>query len=133
MGNPSVEPPTKNLRRWQRGNVSLLAESALLPELPEGARALLQQIAPQQFFLPDGRRATGHWEKQRKGVLDLYSGKAGLAKELAKLHVCWVLIFDYVHGEDQTAPIVQKLILSPILESSRRRSFLVDGGCSRVC
>lgn len=63
-------------------------------------------------------------------MLDLYSGKAGLAKELAKLHGCWVLIFDYVHGEDQTAISYSAEVDS---FSSRRRSFLVDGGCFRMC
>lgn len=95
-------------------------ESSNLPELSDEARALLREFAPSQFFLPGGRRAQQHCEFRQKGFLDLFSGKAGVAKSLSKRFGVWVLTFDFERGEEQN-------LLNP--ELRQRILAMIRAGC----
>lgn len=105
VASKEVAPPPKTVTSLpQRDSGEKLLESgecSTLPELSSEARALLQEFAPSQFFLPGGRRAKHRCEFQRKGFLDLFSGKAGVAKSLSRRFGVWVLTFDFDRGEEQ--------------------------------
>eukprot|EP00435_Cladocopium_sp_Y103_P033667 s2641_g8.t1 len=87
--------------RRPRQNHGSVVEDPRLPELSEAARQLLAQIPHQQFLLPGGKRAGPGFVPSRRGMLDLYSGEAGVAKALTKTFSTWVLTFDFCHGEGQ--------------------------------
>ena len=112
LGRPEDGSTVPSRRRGGRRRRPGFVEDDQLPALPAAARDLLQSLAPQQFLLPGGSRAFSPVAFRRKGVLDLYSGKAGVAKELANLYGCWVLTFDYTHGDDQNLldPDIQKRV-----------------------
>lgn len=81
--------------------------------LPEEALALLRSFKPNQFFWPDGKRGSVLPPFDCPGFLDLYSGKAGVARSLASTFGCWVLSIDWDHGadEDLLAPDLQRRLL----------------------
>jgi len=76
-------------------------EHSALPALSAEARALLARFPRAQFLMPGGKRATAEFAPTGQGFLDLYSGKAGVARELSKTYKTWVLTFDFCHGEGQ--------------------------------
>ena len=93
-------------------------ESPRSPKLSARARALLRKLPPSQFLLPDGQRGEAGFVPRRKGILDLYTGAAGVARASARRGQVWVLTFDIEHGGDQnlllpqTQTLVKALICS---------------------
>ena len=65
------------------------------------AKSLLAGFQHHQFILPNGKRAKKGFVPDRQGVVDLYSGAAGVAKQIAKTYGVWVLTVDYNGGPDQ--------------------------------
>ena len=76
-------------------------ENPRSPVLSSSASALLAAIPARRFFAPGGKRASGQIPWERQGFLDLYSGKAEVARQISKQFNVWVLTFDFTHGEDQ--------------------------------
>ena len=71
------------------------------PLLSAAARAALAAFPAAQFFAPGGKRAPAGFQPQRRGILDLYSGDAGVARALSRKYGVWVLTFDFDHGPGQ--------------------------------
>ena len=81
-----------------------MTENLRSPLLSNAAQAALQELPYQMFLLPGGRRARCAADVAglcRRGVLDLYSGAAGVAKQLAKRFNIWVVTVDFEHGSEQ--------------------------------
>ena len=76
-------------------------ENLSSPLLSEKAAELVNRFPAGQFFCPGGIRATGTVQWQRKGFVDLYSGRAEVARQISKIFGIWVLTFDVTHGEKQ--------------------------------
>ena len=95
-----------------RSRPSRVMENEALPFLSEESLALLQQCPAAQFFGPDGKRCRGPVSFKRRGILDLYSGAAGVARALSKKYRVWVLCFDFAHHpkENLLDSGVQKLL-----------------------
>ena len=91
-------------------------EDERLPLLSAEAADVLSKIPKVQFILPGGRRAGKDFVPQRQGYLDLYSGKAGVAKSLAQRFGTWVITFDFCHeeGQDLLLPEVQQVVFDLI-------------------
>lgn len=108
----AVKPGTPELSGRCRENPAseLLNETAL---------ALLERFPGMQFIPPGGGRREKSFRPKRKGFLDLFSGKAGVARELAKQCNVWVLTFDYEHGVEQD-------LLQPELQQHLKQ--LVEAG-----
>ena len=92
----SSEPP-----QGRRRAPHVAMENDRSPLLTERQRALLATLPAECFVLPGGRRATERPILHRCGVLDLYSGKAAVAKSLARRFNIWVVTVDFEHGSDQ--------------------------------
>eukprot|EP00438_Fugacium_kawagutii_P010863 Skav216247 [mRNA] locus=scaffold20:89010:95933:+ [translate_table: standard] len=78
-----------------------IEENHRSPLLSAEALQLLHALDPEQVLLPGGRRARSKEELRgltRAGFLDLYSGKAGVARELSRKYRVWVVTFDFDHG-----------------------------------
>ena len=95
--SPKRAPRPRNRVRSHAGR----AEHRGLAMLSAEALQLLAEFPAAQFFMPGGRRAPTGFKPLRQGVLDLYSGEAGVARNLSKRFNTWVLTFDFCHGEDQ--------------------------------
>ena len=78
----------------------LRPQTAMEP-LSSEALSLLQSFACAQFVLPHGQTAEEGWSPSTQGYLDLYSGKKGVAKQLATLSGMWVLTFELECGAEQ--------------------------------
>ena len=69
-----------------------MAEHSNSPLLSADSREALRLLPAHMFLLPGGRRAPDEWDPsclQRRGVLDLYSGDAGVARALSKKFGVW--------------------------------------------
>lgn len=97
-----VAPPSNssNRRLDDCDDVAPPEENPLSPLLPEEARRLLSELPPGQFLF-NGKRNHKGFLFRRKGFLDLYSGKAGVALQLSRRFKVWVLTFDWEHGHEQ--------------------------------
>ena len=102
-----------------------IAENPCAGALAAEARALLREFAPDQFVLPGGRRAKTTPALQRKGFLDLFSGRAGTATCLSRLFGVWVLTFDFERGEEQN--LLNPELREKILQLIRSDCFLGVG------
>ena len=93
-------------------------ESSRAPLLSDAAKKLLALFPGSQFILPGGRRGDKKFSPCRKGFLDLYSGKCGVAKQLARRHNVWVLTFDVElgSGQDLLDSSLQSLLLQMVEE-----------------
>ena len=76
-------------------------------------------------MLPGGRRAKTTPALQRKGFLDLFSGRAGTATCLSRLFGVWVLTFDFERGEEQN--LLNPELREKILQLIRSDCFLGVG------
>eukprot|EP00435_Cladocopium_sp_Y103_P029655 s4131_g7.t1 len=85
-----LEITSPKARRRANSHV-LPAEHMALPKLSAEAQELLALLPRAQFFAPGGRRAAADFVPVRQGFLDLYSGKAGVARILSKRYHSWVL------------------------------------------
>eukprot|EP00438_Fugacium_kawagutii_P032532 Skav202150 [mRNA] locus=scaffold970:142130:165817:- [translate_table: standard] len=96
--------------------MSHFAENADAKLLSPAAVQKLASFPAAQFFAPGGRRASASFVPRRQGILDLYSGQAGVARWLSKKFHVWVLTFDFDHGMDQNLldTTVQQSILEAI-------------------
>ena len=116
-------------RRRQRKQVR---ENPLSPKLEKEAMELLRSMPTAQFIGPDGRRLQDGevFPFQRCGFLDLYSGRAGVAKALAKKGRIWVLTFDFTHdpSENLLTAEVQALILKML-----RAGCFLGAGAAPEC
>lgn len=101
------------------------AENGSLAALSAEAQELLATFPAAQFILPGGGRAPPSFVPQRQGVLDLYSGVAGVAKCLAKKFNTWVLTFDVCHGEGQD--LLDVSLQDKILAAVAARAFWCVG------
>ena len=93
------------------GAISGHPVSSLDPE----ALAILESFPEQQFF-----RAKGVVGFPGRGALDLYSGRAGIARALIRKGCPWVLSFDWVRAAEEN--LLNKDLQSKILR-------LIDLGC----
>jgi len=103
----------------------------LAGELSDEARPLLQEFAPAQFLLPGGRRAKHVPSFQRKGFLDLYGGKAGVAKSLSQRFGVWTFTFDFDRGEEQN--LLSRELQQKIFKMMRAGCFLGVGAAPECC
>ena len=74
------------------------------PLLTSKQRTLLSSLPGQCFLLPGGKLAAPDFQPsklRRRGVLDLYSGAAGVAKSTSKRFQVSVLTMDFSHGVEQ--------------------------------
>jgi hypothetical protein len=53
----------------------------------------LKNFPAQEFFAPEGIRASGSVDWQRCGFLDLYSGQAEVARQISTQFNIWVLAY----------------------------------------
>ena len=98
---PLVQGVTKNrLGRVSTSSSRYHKENQLSPELSDAASTLLASFPRHQFFFA-GRRVDDDFVPQRRGFLDLYSGKAEVARQISKLFNVWVLTFDFEHGAEE--------------------------------
>ena len=129
VGTSSSELPSGGKRR-----VAAMEENERAAELSAEAKSLLQRLPPHMFLLPGGRRAKDASEVsqlRRCGVLDLYSGQAGVAKEISKKFKVWVVTVDFAHGAEQD--LLDPGLQSRLLELMRVRSFLGLGAAIECC
>ena len=101
INNTTGSPPEPPLGRT-RFDVEAM-ENPKSPLLGCNAKKLLEKIPNECFLLPGGRRLRvgEKFNPKRAGVLDLYSGKAAVAKRLAKRYKIWVITVDFEHGSNQ--------------------------------
>ena len=111
----SAKPGSKGSQRRSR-----VLENEALPELSEESLSLLRALPAAQFFGPDGRRMLGAFSCKRRGILDLYSGAAGVARALSKKYRVWVLCFDFSHHP-------QEDLLDKKVQGSIKR--MIKSGC----
>ena len=119
--SPPGLPNGRNLRR-SHGKIS---EHPALPELSAETRDLLQLFPRSQFLLPGGVRASTGFVPEKLGVLDLYSGEAGVARALSKSFNTWVLTVDFCHGEGQD--LLDKSLQERLLQLIRSGAFWCVG------
>ena len=81
-------------------DLAVLSENEASPFLSADAVAALQEFPGMRFLAPGGRRLSS-FRPRRAGVLDLFSGKAGVARQVSRRFRLWVLTFDFTHGDDQ--------------------------------
>eukprot|EP00438_Fugacium_kawagutii_P002456 Skav235884 [mRNA] locus=scaffold5594:13070:15073:+ [translate_table: standard] len=110
-------PPSGRMGRlpWRAAKTALCAE----------AKELLGSFKASQFFWPDGKRGDAKLVFDGPGFLDLYSGKAGVAKSLALTFGCWVLSVDWDHGADED--LLQPELQRKLLRLVELRAFLGVG------
>lgn len=106
-----------------RHHFSAVPENEMSPLLSENAKELLLRFEPQQFILPGGKRANSYEQIRllsRAGFLDLYSGEAGVARELARKFNVWVITWDSTSGvsQDLLVPKVQRKVFQLLEESA---------------
>ena len=103
-------PPEELSKVFARPEV---AENESYALLTEEQLALVRTIPAEQFIAPSGRRAHGGLRPARRFFLDLYSGRAGVARQIAKQGNVFVLTFDFERGSEQDLlkPEVQTLIM----------------------
>eukprot|EP00435_Cladocopium_sp_Y103_P037015 s110_g9.t1 len=127
VASKEVAPPLNKVTKLElecEGQRNFVAEeNAKSPALTSSARDLLLRLEPQQFILPGGKRARSAEQIRklgRAGFLDLYSGEAGVAKELAKRFNVWVVTWDSVAGpaQDLLDPKVQRLVFQLLEEGA---------------
>eukprot|EP00435_Cladocopium_sp_Y103_P042123 s672_g11.t1 len=108
----SSEPPRP--RGHVRSAMAQVGEH--LPLLSQQAKELLSQFPRSQFFAPGGKRAGAGFVPTRQGVLDLYSGAAGVARYVSRKYKVWVLTIDYEHGPGQNLldPALQELLFKTL-------------------
>lgn len=100
-------------------------ESMRAPLLSEAARVALAAFPSTQFFAPGGKRAPAGFRPQRRGILDLYSGDAGVARALSRKYGVWVLTFDFDHGPGQD--LLNEEVQRRIFAALEAESFLGVG------
>lgn len=100
------------------GLVACTAQSASV--LSPAAIELLAGIPFRQFVLPRSWKVSKSWRPTTAGFLDLYSGKKGVAHELADLGNVWVITFELDDGLEQD-------VLSPHNKETIRG--LLQSGC----
>ena len=130
QGTPSAKVGVSNQPCLQRHPTGAIRKPAMdvlpnVPALPADAAAALAKFSHGQFFAPGGRRAQPGFVPTGQGVLDLYSGDAGVARWLSKRYGVWVLTFDYEHGPGQD--LLDESVQQSILDSLRAGAFLAVG------
>jgi len=100
-------------------------ESMKAPLLSAAARAALAAFPAAQFFAPGGKRAPAGFQPQRRGILDLYSGDAGVARALSRKYGVWVLTFGFDHGPRQD--LLNEEVQQKIFAALEAESFLGVG------
>ena len=123
LGNRSTTSSSELPGRRSHGQVR--EENPLSPVLPPEAKRLVQSFPAKQFFAPGGVRHAGSVDWQRCGFIDLYSGKAEVARQISKQFGVWVLTFDFTHGENQN--LLDKDLQERILELIRSGAVLGIG------
>ena len=73
---------------------------------------LLKAFPVEQFVLPSWASNRADWRPSRVGYLDLYSGKKGVARELAELTGGWILSFEILDdpAQDLSSPHLRRLL-----------------------
>ena len=129
VSNQVAPPESKELKHDMSAaplpSSSELPPAARGPALSEQAAALLRALPARQFFAPGGARAGGPVIWKRRGYLDLYSGRAEVARQLSKQFGIWVLTFDFEHGENQD--LLDPAVRQQIEELVRAGAFLGVG------
>lgn len=94
------------------------------------ASALLAGFSHSQFFYK-GKRAAADFRPTHRGFLDLYSGRAEVAKQLSLKYGVWVLTFDYDRGveQDLLQPQLQHTLRSLVEEDA---FYVWSWSCTRV-
>lgn len=108
-------------------------ENARSPELSASCKELLRQMPPASFMLPGGKRLRQGetFLPERAGILDLYSGRAAVARKLAKRHRVWVLTFDFEHGSDQN--LLDPKLQALLEEAVKLGAFVGVGAAPECC
>ena len=99
--------------------------------LNETALALLERFPGAQFIPPGGGKREKSFRPRRKGFLDLFSGKAGVAREIARQCNVWVLTFDYEHGAEQD--LLQPELEQHLKQLVEARAFAGFGAAPECC
>lgn len=125
----SLEPPvgTRSVRE-------AMDENPRAGQLSAAAHLALQQLPFTMFYGPGGKRLSSAADLlalQRRGVLDLYSGEAGVAKAISRKYKVWVCTVDFSHGSDQD-------LLNPELQETLKQlvtleCFLGMGAAPECC
>ncbi|CAE7307382.1 unnamed protein product, partial [Symbiodinium sp. CCMP2456] len=120
----------KDYELEQRRRVDETACEGCVFDLHPHITDVLLKFDSEQFVLPKKSRKRLSELLLRPGYLDLYSGSAGVAHELAAASGTWVLTFDYARSaaEDLLEPGLQQTLL----ELTRLRAF-AGLGAGPVC
>ncbi len=110
---PSTQPNQPRGRSTARGKGS--------SKLSKRALEMLQSFPKEQFVLPKG----GVWPPTEPGLLDLFSGERGVAKEAAKLGT-WSLCFDVEHSPEED--LCNEELRMRLAEAVREGCFSALGG-----
>jgi hypothetical protein len=98
-----------------------LVDAVSLPRcsaLSARALTLLSKVPRRQFVLPVSWKRIDAWQTTCPGFLDLYSGKKGVAKELAEKGKTWVITFELEDSADQDVLMEKnKALIRELLES----------------
>eukprot|EP00438_Fugacium_kawagutii_P035715 Skav234674 [mRNA] locus=scaffold1131:475680:480491:- [translate_table: standard] len=110
-----------------------VAENDRSPLLSSEALELLQQLPSECFVGPGGRRLAAGADLPfcRRGFLDLYSGKAAVAKSLARRFNVWVCTFDFDHGSNQN--LLDEKLQRHLMELLEKGAFLGVGAAPECC
>ena len=121
LGRPShINPSARNQLRHSEVKAQVPFDSFIQIMCPAESASQLCEIPASQFVLASSFRGNLAEALQFKGALDLYSGKRGVAKQLVKQGVPWVLCYDWEHDPSEN-----------LLESSVQDTILalVGTGC----
>ncbi len=125
-----VAPPSNASNPKMDSEEGVPFENPLSPFLSEEARRLLSELPVQQFLFKGRRRCT-NFSFRRKGFLDLYSGKAGVAIQLSRRFNVWILTFDWEHGHNQD--LLSKQVQQLCLRLISVGAFLGVGAAPECC
>ena len=127
-------PDSREALRLLPAHMAERADSREALRLLPDSREALRLLPAHMFLLPGGRRAPDGWDPsclQRRGVLDLYSGDAGVARALSKKFGVWVLTVDFAHGPEQD--LLQPELQALLCRLARMKTFLGLGAAPECC
>ena len=115
------------------GRLVTAMENHRSPLLDEHCKELLESIPKECFLLPGGRRLRQNekFSAERKGFLDLYSGRSAVARSLARRFGVWVVTIDFEHGSNQN--LLDPQLQALLLELTSSGAFLGLGAAPECC
>ena len=86
----------KQQRRSISSQPAVPTSPAIGESVPREAQRMLEVFSPAQVFSPSSRP-----DFTRQGVLDLFSGRCGVARQLIRMSAPWVVTFELERGAEQ--------------------------------